>query len=511
MHQKTLLITDFFSKCRSTTTSNAALFEKPMKVIKVEEESKLFETNLDQCTPNLSLETTTVPKSPIPTRIKFVRHQSAPLHHRSPIKMREHTIEPQDLEEIRARIRAYRIELHKYKSTYSRSPIKRFNTNGDITTSPFKHPSPQTPGKSYPSLPAYERFKPLITTRELPLPTKYEIILEQYKHLDFLVCHTHNNGGISTFEKIQQVIQQKTKRNFTLQTLGRIKTIYPTMYGFQQEKIQLPTLSPVKLNHELTITPTDFGIQSNIQITPAIIVERIDCFRCALLNLVKIHHRTFLSDKLQLKIEDVPNDENLVRWHPDFDLVNIPDIDIASLPESPDIRLLASPIEIRHYAERTSSQRVKRALFSTFSSDDVSSTITLPSPSKETLSIDGISSSLIEKIRSKETNKLLSTSIDYEKQMLSRLQQTIEIIQQFFIAERATSLQLDLVAKQIRDCHSGPLSYTQSTETLHFLHTHPANNGWLSIITIRGRHFIKINRYKSINKIIETIQKDVQN
>ncbi|CAF4393328.1 unnamed protein product, partial [Adineta steineri] len=153
-----------------------------------------------------------------------------------------HTIEPQDLEEIRARIRAYRIELHKYKSTYSRSPIKRFNTNGDITTSPFKHPSPQTPGKSYPSLPAYERFKSLITTRELPLPTKYEIILEQLKHLDFLVCHTHNNGGISTFEKIQQVIQQKTKRNFTLQTLGRIKTIYPTMYGFQQEKIQLPTL-----------------------------------------------------------------------------------------------------------------------------------------------------------------------------------------------------------------------------------------------------------------------------
>ncbi|CAF4307876.1 unnamed protein product, partial [Adineta steineri] len=117
MPQKTLLITDFFSKCHSTTTSNAALFEKPMKVIKVEEESKLFET-------------TSVPKSPIPTRIKFVRHQSAPLHHRSPIKMREHTIEPQDLEEIRARIRAYRIELHKYKSTYSRSPIKRFNTNG---------------------------------------------------------------------------------------------------------------------------------------------------------------------------------------------------------------------------------------------------------------------------------------------------------------------------------------------------------------------------------------------
>ncbi len=63
------------------------------------------------------------------------------------------------------------------------------------------------------------------------------------------------------------------------------------------------------------------------------------------------------------------------------------------------------------------------------------------------------------KIRSKETNKLLSTSITHQQQMLSRLEQTIAIIQQFFIAERAVSLQFDLVAKQIRDCHSGPLSY----------------------------------------------------
>ncbi len=169
--------------------------------------------------------------------------------------------------------------------------------------------------------------------------------------------------------------------------------------------------------------------------------------------------KTFLSDKLHLKFEELPDDENLTRWHPDFDLLNIPDIDISPLPESPDKQLLASPIEIHHYAERTQSQRVKRALFSTFSSDDVSTTITLASSNKKTLSIDGISSSLIEKIRSKEKNQLVGNSIDHQKQMLTRLEQTIGIVQQYFIAERATSLELDLVAKQIRDCHSGPLSY----------------------------------------------------
>jgi hypothetical protein len=61
MPQRTLLITDFFSKCRSTSVSNATLFEKPMKVIKVDEQStikdELSETDLDQCIPDLPITT----------------------------------------------------------------------------------------------------------------------------------------------------------------------------------------------------------------------------------------------------------------------------------------------------------------------------------------------------------------------------------------------------------------------------------------------------------------------
>lgn len=89
-------------------------------------------------------------KSSIPSRIKFVRHHSAPLHHRSPVKMRERLMEQQDLEEMQARIRVFRQDLYKYKSTYCRSPIKRSNIiGGDIRSSPFKIPLPQTPPKRY--------------------------------------------------------------------------------------------------------------------------------------------------------------------------------------------------------------------------------------------------------------------------------------------------------------------------------------------------------------------------
>lgn len=159
MPQRTLLITDFFSQCRSTTVSNAALFEKPMKVIEIAEESTsqhaFLQTDFDQTSPlqeiNQSEEQrfdVSPSKSSIPSRIKFVRHHSAPLHHRSPVKMRERPLEQQDLEEIRTRIRAFRSDLYKYKSNYSRSPIKRLNSTGaDPITSPFKVPAPQTPVK----------------------------------------------------------------------------------------------------------------------------------------------------------------------------------------------------------------------------------------------------------------------------------------------------------------------------------------------------------------------------
>ena len=123
----------------------------------------------------------------------------------------------------------------------------------------------------------------------------------------------------------------------------------------------------------------------------------------------------------------------------------------------------------------------------------------------------------------KETSQLLAFDLaDQEKVMLSRLEQMINIIQQFFIAERATTLDFDLVTRQIRDCHSASLSYgketivyrsfytfhlsVQACETLQYLFEHSANNGWISIINIRDRKYIKLNRHQSINSIIEHIQ-----
>ena len=211
MSKKTLLITDFFPKSHPSTASHASLLGKPIK---------------QEAIVTFPIDTQQEAKSSIPARLKFVRHHSAPLHHRSPVKMRERLMEQQDLSEIRERIHAFRNDLSRYKATHGRSPIKRLHTSGEIGCSPVKLSTPlkrfipttvHLPHhfrdfSSYPSTPAYERFSPLAAAIELPLPDKYKLLFEQYKHLDFLVCHTHNTGGISTFDKLQRTIQEKTKR-----------------------------------------------------------------------------------------------------------------------------------------------------------------------------------------------------------------------------------------------------------------------------------------------------------
>lgn len=304
-----------------------------------------------------------------------------------------------------------------------------------------------------------------------------------------------------------------------------------------------------------------------MQIDASIIVERIDSFRRALFQLVKTHHRVrdelffsslierqffmslknFLIEKLQFTPSTLPDDENLARWHPEFNLNQLAEIESSILPISPEEnfkKLFASPVEIRRYAEKTPSERVKRALFSALSSDDVTSTITLPSPRKESISIDGISADLIEKVSrscfsdddddekislflrsvgkklinfcAMESIKKNSFILDWNKRSAlfnntsspneRQLCQSISSQNKFESVIRHLYPIVNHFDYILSDIFLPLLLLEQAIETLHYLHRYPANDGWMVIINLRGRDFIKINREKSINAIIDLVR-----
>lgn len=168
MAHQSALMTDFFPQCHSSTTFNTSLSQKAIEELDVCPSDGSSSTSTGKY-PHILHPRTVYPlsvktemtqsdemlvdmnvskaKPSFPSRVKFVRHQSAPLHHRSPVKMRERPMEQEELNEMRAKIRAFRSDMYKYKAAYSRSPNKRCQHTGDVPTSPFKSPAPQTPGK----------------------------------------------------------------------------------------------------------------------------------------------------------------------------------------------------------------------------------------------------------------------------------------------------------------------------------------------------------------------------
>ncbi|CAF0752889.1 unnamed protein product [Didymodactylos carnosus] len=97
-------------------------------------------------------------------------------------------------------------------------------------------------------------------------------------------------------------------------------------------------MSPTKLKYELVVYPCliDFEISNafihSIGIDPKMIVELLKRFQSKLFDIVKQFHEMFISSIYQLK--EVNNDK-YIRWHPEFDLESVPDIELADLPQPP--------------------------------------------------------------------------------------------------------------------------------------------------------------------------------
>ncbi|CAF1415013.1 unnamed protein product, partial [Didymodactylos carnosus] len=376
------------------------------------------------------------------------------------------------------------------------------------------------------AVPAYERFKDLTnkcTDTTLILPSKYKLLFEQFKTSDFFICNVHNRNEKPTFQKIKQNVQQITKRNFEISTLCKIKTVYSTAYGYRQEKVQKLTMSPTKIKYELVVYPCliDFEISNDfihsIGIDPKMIIERLKRFQSKLFDIVKRFHKMFISSIYQLK---EVNDDKYIRWHPEFDLENVPDIELADLPEPPkevEEKKLATTLDILRHAQTTQSERVKKALSKI--SQNLTSNIAEIQPlteldSKPVKHIVGVKAELLKQIRLKEMQKIQLAALENpdEQKTLTitrRLPETIELIQQYFTTQRQIAIEIDLVCKQLKDCHRSGLTELESVELVRYLCECQENDGWLKILKMRNKEYVKINNQKSIKIIIENIQQRI--
>lgn len=197
------------------------------------------------------------------------------------------------------------------------------------------------------------------------MPYKYRHLLDVFKGLDSVVAMFHNRRECITFKKLKPAVQRMLRKNFTELHLAQIKHVYPEAFIYSQMKMRnFGSVSKADY-YQLVISPNveqlaDLGPQTQQQrsnkineddvlasaqstsMNPHVMTARIQKFQNLLLQRVMREHDKFLRS---LDPPIIIN-KQLTRWHPEFDLENVAEVELAPLPQPPNVEKYSSAKDI---------------------------------------------------------------------------------------------------------------------------------------------------------------------
>lgn len=376
---------------------------------------------------------------------------------------------------------------------------------------------------------AYETLHSLAQTVPdgLPLPFKWKLLVELFRCMDVVVSMLFNRQQIITWKNLQKSVQEMVRKNFELSHLAQIKSVFPTAYQYRQEKGIISGDEHVKSNeYQLTVEPMfqeedQFGGEKKL--TSGLLGKRRHHFHVQLINIVHDHHKSFLS-KLSPPIV-VPADKKIRRWHPQFPLDTVPDLDEADLPLPPEkkdkcnsakdvlekarSRLTKKAADaLRKVAEKSSLTPEKSSICVEKNNNEISK-IKAKIPTTSLPGIKGVSQSLLDKVRAKEAEKKLKTMVRSEEkckeiQQLSKLPDVARALRMLYTAEKKSTLPLDYICEKLVKCCTGIMSEVIVEEHVSLLvKTVPS---WLSNVKVKNTTYVKMNKSEEMSAVLQQLQ-----
>ncbi|XP_016972488.1 DNA replication factor Cdt1 [Drosophila rhopaloa] len=437
-------------------------------------------------------------------------------------------------------------------------------------------------------VPAYKRYANLVEgsrAGQLPLPYKYRHLLDVFKGLDSVVAMFHNRKETITYKKLKPAVQRMLRRNFTESHLAQIRHVYPEAFIFSQMKtrnfgsvskadyFQLvisPNVEPLP-EQEQSEKPQRFGkineddVLASAQSTsmnPHVMTARMHRFQSLLLDRVMRAHNQFL------RSQDPPIiiDKALTRWHPQFDLESCPEVEMAALPQPPNVEKYSSAKDILSTARNlfncatpmeramdryeakleadkqaaednkkteeqpprvatktsTGTQAIEEVPGNSGVSEKPTSTETTDqtatakptvkectAPDAGSNLLKGLPKSLIEKIRAKQAAKALEAmtrrpSQDQEATKYSRLPELARHLRNVFVTERKGVLTLEVIIKKIQNSFRANLTPQEIEAHLKLLAKELPS--WASFHEVRKTMYLKVAKDMDMNKIIEKLE-----
>nr|XP_061794474.1 DNA replication factor Cdt1-like [Nerophis lumbriciformis] len=371
--------------------------------------------------------------------------------------------------------------------------------------------------------PAYHQYHNLAqdTPPGLSLPLKFKVLAEMFRSMDTVVAMLFNRSETATFSKIKKGVQDMMHKRFEEHHIGQMKTVFPEAYNFRQEK-NIPTYNNCIMqgSYQLTVEPAMFCGQKEGQriLTASDLLKRRHTFHRNLISIVKHHHKLFLSSLVPPVC--VPEDK-LTRWHPNFNVDTLPAVQASLLPQPPRIEKLATAQEVLDKAHSVITPKMEKALVSLVHKtgagkkeqceekplQNVNCTHASTSPHIPN-ALNGVSQSLLDRIRAKEAQKLQaamtrSPSQDERLLMMSRLGELARILRNVFISEKKTALTIEVICNRMITSYRSALTTGEMEKHIQLLAE--LNPTWLSLHPIRKDLYLKLNKHVDLSVILDKL------
>lgn len=309
-----------------------------------------------------------------------------------------------------------------------------------------------------------------------------------------------NRRETITFRKLKSAVEKLLKRNFFERHLAQIMQIYPEAFEFRQEKLREFGAGIHQEKWELTIYP---NVQ-NDHITAELLVERRKRLFQILIEKTKDYHDEFLK-ATGLTVSRA----KLTRWHPEFDIEKVPDIELGNLPKSPNEEKLHTGKEVLEKA-RSLFQCNSRMAAAVDRLESAQEKITEDvTPKIEPLSMKGIPKSLLEKVRQRQAAKMLenmtrSDEKDQTIQMYARLPELARLTRNLFVAEKKGVLPIDIVCDKLSNSFRTFLTKNEIEQYLRTISKEVP--GWLVFHEIRHAVYIKLSKNADLNLVLKKLE-----
>ncbi|KAJ2943722.1 hypothetical protein O0L34_g16835 [Tuta absoluta] len=429
------------------------------------------------------------------------------------------------------------------------SPSKRGAAQKDLLSptkealSPIQRPliSPRkvvvSPVKSPSKIPAYIRHASLAApSSSLPLPHQYRFLAELFRGMETVVAMLYNRNEKVTFNKLKPSVQEMLKRNFTEKHLAQIKHLVPDFYNFEIQKNKTFANTAQKDSFEMIITP---NFPNDIKVmNPSVLLERRRYFYDTLLKLVKKYHAQYL---LTLDPPMEIPDDKLTRWHPEFEIEKVPEVDCAKLPEMPNKEKLSTAQDVLSKARElfkcntkmeraleklaqakarglTEEEKVATGVNDSKPTSNTTATQTSkpstsqPSTSQVTLlnpALRNLPASLLEKVKAKQAAKALEamtrSSQNDEKYMIySRLPDLARTLRNIFVTERKNVLALNIILSKLDSSFKSKVAQSDLQRDIRALSEEVPE--WIKLHEIRNTTYLKLDKNADLKKIVAKLE-----